>query len=279
MSCSYFCVWHFQALPSQLPSSCRILPRPWSCDIPRSLHPKPSLLPLGEALTPDKGRKLTFHLALYLFFHASICLRCTFLMCWVFFFFSFEPKSSSSLQPRHCPSALGFNCSEIPSTRSLCGAQFQSCKWVWPPASFQWWGKVFGCSWWFNKATFMDWRDKAVFSPVAGWPELVSGHSGPFMGSGGISLCVCYQWLQLGAVNLSERSVLLLIVCVGWCFLMQNVGNNVSVLPLQMVSTVGMWDLSKLSREKHPNSCIKEQCFWCYNRKVVKIARELRHYF
>lgn len=114
MSCRYFCGWHFQALPSQLPSSCRILPRPWSCDIPRSLHPKPSLLPLGEALTPDKGRKLTFHLALYLFFHASICLRCTFLMCWVFFFFPLSLKALL-FSPGTAPLLLGLTALKSPA--------------------------------------------------------------------------------------------------------------------------------------------------------------------
>lgn len=139
---------------------------------------------------------------------------------------------------------------------------------------------VFGCTWWFKlKLPSYIEGTCQYFHPVVGWTELVPGWTfWSFNWLWGESLCV-YQCLQLGAVNLRERSVLLSIVYVGWCFLMQNVGNNVSLLPLQMVSAVGMWDLSKLSREKHPNSCIKEQCFWCYNRKVVKIARDLRHYF
>jgi len=42
---------------------------------------------------------------------------------------------------------------------------------------------------------------------------------------------------------------------------MQNVGNNVSLLPLRMVSTVGMWGLSELSRGKNQVAAERSSAF------------------
>lgn len=105
------------------------------------------------------------------------------------FFFSFEPKSPSSLQPRHCPSALRFNCSEIPSTRSLCGdnpraGNEENCL------------DALGDS---NKTAFMYRRDKAAFPSSSGLGWAVLGTEIP-SGLWGIFVCL----VAVAAVGCSE---------------------------------------------------------------------------